>query len=94
MDINKALRSAISTGKVFFGIEETKKALSKGDAKLVILSSNCPDQFKDNLTGIKKFSTYNFKGTNVELGSACGKPFTISILTIVKPGKSNIMQLK
>jgi large subunit ribosomal protein L30e len=94
MDINKALRTAISTGKVYFGIEETEKALKKGEAKLIILSSNCPEQFKDNLTKYKKFSTFNFKGSNVELGSACGKPFPISILTVVKPGKSNIMQLK
>jgi large subunit ribosomal protein L30e len=94
MDINKALRSAISTGKVYFGIEETKKALSKGEAKLVILCSNCPEQFKSDLTSAKKFSTYSFNGTNIELGSACGKPFPISILAVVKPGKSNIMQLK
>ncbi|WP_455392356.1 50S ribosomal protein L30e [[Eubacterium] cellulosolvens] len=94
MDINKALRTAISTGKVYFGIEETKKALKKGEAKLVILSSNCPTEFIDDINSLKKASTYNFKGTNIELGSACGKPFPISILTVVKPGKSNIMQLK
>lgn len=94
MDINKALRTAISTGKVYFGIEETKKALKKGEAKLVILSSNCPPKFKEDILDIKKISTYNFTGTNIELGSACGKPFPISILTVVKPGKSNIMQLK
>ena len=94
MDINKALRTAISTGKVYFGIEETKKALKKGDAKLVILSSNCPSKFSDDISSSKKISTYNFNGTNIELGSACGKPFPISILTVVKPGKSNIMQLK
>ena len=94
MDINKALRTAISTGKVFFGIEESKKALKDGVAKLIIISSNCPSQFKDEINKFKKSSTYNFKGTNIELGSACGKPFPISVLTVVKPGKSNIMQLK
>jgi large subunit ribosomal protein L30e len=94
MDINKALRTAISTGKVYFGIEETKKALKKGEAKLVILSSNCPSKFFEDINSSKKITTYNFNGTNIELGSACGKPFPISILTVVKPGKSNIMQLK
>jgi len=94
MDINKALRTAISTGKVYFGMDETKKAIKKGEAKLVIISSNCPKGNIDDLTINKKTSTYNFKGTNIDLGSACGKPFPISILTIVKPGKSNIMQLK
>ena len=94
MDINRALRTAISTGKVYFGIEETKKALKKGQAKLIIISSNCPSPFIDTVGKYKKASTFNFNGTNIELGSACGKPFPVSILTVVKPGKSNIMQLK
>jgi len=94
MDINKALRTAISTGKVYFGLEESKKALKKGEAKLVIVSSNCPNQYLEVLNKHKKSSRHNFQGTNVELGTACGKPFPISVLTVVKPGKSNIMQLK
>jgi large subunit ribosomal protein L30e len=94
MDINKALRSAISTGKVYFGIEEAKKALKKGEAKLLIISSNCPDPFLDEVGKYKKASKYKFNGTNTELGSACGKLFPIAVLTVVKPGKSNIMQLK
>ena len=94
MDINKALRTAVSTGQVTFGINEAKKALKTGQAKLMIICSNCPQRFVDNLSKNKKASTYNFSGTNIELGSSCGKPFPISVLTIIKPGKSNIMQLK
>ena len=44
MDINKALRDAIDTGKVFVGANESTKAITSGSAKLVILSSNCPDE--------------------------------------------------
>lgn len=94
MDINKALRSVVSTGKVYFGIKEAKKVLKAGQAKLVIISSNCPKSYIEELEEFKKISTYNFKGSNIELGSSCGKPFPISVLTIVKPGKSNILQLK
>ena len=94
MDINKALRSAVSTGKVYFGINETKKAISNGKAKLVIISSNCPKDYIDAINSFKKVSTYNFRGSNVDLGSTCGKPFPVSVLTVVKPGKSNILQLK
>ena len=94
MDINKALRSAVSTGKVYFGINEAKKAMKAGQAKLVIISSNCPKDFIVEIEKFSKVSSYNFKGSNVELGSTCGKPFPISILTIIKPGKSNILQLK
>jgi large subunit ribosomal protein L30e len=94
MDINKALRSAVSTGKVYFGINEAKKAVKAGQAKLIIFSSNCPKDYIEDISGIKKVSTYTFKGSNIDLGSTCGKPFPIAILTIIKPGKSNILQLK
>ncbi len=94
MDINKALRTLVSTGKVYFGINEAKKALKAGKAKLIIISSNCPQGFIDDLNEYKKISTHNFKGTNIELGSSCAKPFPISVLTVIRPGKSNIMQLK
>ena len=94
MDINKALRAAVATGKVYFGVNEAKKAIKAGQAKLIIVSSNCPNNFIDELNNIKKISRYTFKGTNTELGSTCGKPFPISVLTVIKPGKSNIMQLK
>jgi len=94
MDINKALRSAVSTGKVYFGIKEAKKACKAGSAKLIIISSNCPSHYVDDINKFKKISTYNFKGSNIDLGSTCGKPFPISVLTILKPGKSTIMQLK
>ena len=94
MDINKALRSVVSTGKVYFGINEAKKAVKAGQAKLIIISSNCPANYIEELTNIKKVSTYTFKGTNMDLGSTCGKPFPIAVLTVVKPGKSNILQLK
>jgi large subunit ribosomal protein L30e len=94
MDINKALRSAVSTGTVYFGINEAKKALKAGKAKLVIICSNCPQDYVDDINKFKKATTYNFKGSNIELGSTCGKPFPVSVLTIIKPGKSNILQLK
>jgi large subunit ribosomal protein L30e len=94
MDINKALRSAVSTGKVYFGINETKKAIKAGKAKLVIISSNCPKDYIEDINKLKKVSTYNFKGSNQDLGSVCGKPFPVSVLSVIKPGKSNILQLK
>mgnify|MGYP006237429081 FL=1 len=39
MDINKALRDAIDTGKVFVGANESTKAITSGSAKLGMLSS-------------------------------------------------------
>ncbi|MBU0685804.1 MAG: 50S ribosomal protein L30e [Thermoplasmatota archaeon] len=88
IDVVRALKTAATTGDVRFGLAETKKSVKKGEAKLVVVSSNCPD--KSVVSGsLPKVLVFN--GTNVELGSACGKPFPISALAIVSPGESNIL---
>jgi large subunit ribosomal protein L30e len=86
IDIARALKTAATTGDVRFGLAETKKSVKKGEAKLVVLASNCPE--KEVASGAKVLV---FQGTNVELGSACGKPFPISALAIINPGESNIL---
>ncbi len=89
MDIVRALKAAASSGDVRFGLAETRKCVGKGEAKMVVLASNCPDKdgFED-MSGVKLLA---YPGTNVELGAACGKPFPISALAIVSPGESNIL---
>ncbi len=88
IDVVRALKTAATTGDVRFGLAETKKSVKKGEAKMVVVSNNCPD--KSVVSGSSpKFLVFN--GTNVELGNACGKPFPISALAIVSPGESNIL---
>ena len=86
VDIARALKTAATTGDVRFGLAETKKALKKGEAKLVVVSENCPTEISAGSSRVLVF-----EGTNVELGSACGKPFPISALAVVNPGESNIL---
>ena len=88
IDLVRALKTAATTGEVRFGLAETKKSVKKGEAKLVVVSSNCPD--KSVVSGPSP-KVIVFDGTNVELGNACGKPFPISALAIVSPGESNIL---
>lgn len=88
IDVVRALKTAATTGDVRFGLAETKKSVKKGEAKLVVVSSNCPD--KSVVSGSLPKVLF-FNGTNVELGNACGKPFPISALAIVSPGESNIL---
>lgn len=88
IDMARALKTAATTGKVRFGLAETKKSIKKGEAKLVVVSSNCPES---DIAGESSLKVVVFNGTNVELGSACGKPFPISALAIVNPGESNIL---
>jgi large subunit ribosomal protein L30e len=36
---------------------------------------------------------YDYEGTSLELGSVCGKPFTVATLIIKDPGDSNILEI-
>ncbi len=89
IDIARALKTAATTGDVRFGLAETRRSLAKEEAKMVVFASNCPDKWI--VPPGSKTKVLMFSGTNVELGSACGKPFAISVLSVVSPGESNIL---
>jgi large subunit ribosomal protein L30e len=89
IDMNRALKTASTTGDVRFGLAETKKSIKKGEAKMVVVSKNCPGT--SALQSGSSVKVVIYEGTNVELGNACGKPFPISALAVVSPGESNIL---
>jgi large subunit ribosomal protein L30e len=93
MDINRALRMAIDTGKVLLGAKETERALKNKKVQLVILASNCQQSYRSKFYKYKSVPKYKFSGTNIELGSACGKPFPISSIAVLDEGSSKIMDL-
>jgi len=93
IDITRELRTLVTTGKVALGAEQAKKALKAKSAKLVIVAANVS---RPNAEAIGKFEgapVYRFPGSSLELGSACGKPFAVSVLTVLAPGESGIMSL-
>ncbi|UCE91706.1 MAG: 50S ribosomal protein L30e [Methanobacteriota archaeon] len=89
MDVARALKAAATTGEVRYGLSQTLKAVRGGEAKLVVVSSNC--QARDEIASAGAARVLEFPGTNVELGSACGKPYAISALAVIRPGDSNIL---
>lgn len=90
IDISRALKSAITTGKVEFGVDQTLKAVKDGRAQMIVLARNCPCK---DLTGGLDVKTHVFDGNNMELGALCGKPFSVSALVIIDKGSSNILTL-
>jgi large subunit ribosomal protein L30e len=36
---------------------------------------------------------YSYQGIGKDLGSACGKPFSVAALAVIEPGESEIMAL-
>lgn len=93
MDINREIRLAVNTGEVSFGMKEAKKNVEDDEGELLIVSRNIPDEsFQgDEYEGAP---IYHYEGTNHELGSAAGKPFTTLVLTIIESGESDILSLK
>lgn len=96
MNVERAIRKAVTTGKVVLGAGETIKAVSGNKANLVIVAENCPASFRKNLTqfaALTDLPIYEFGGTSLALGSVCGKPFLVSMLGIIDAGNSEVMKL-
>ncbi len=91
IDLGRALKTAISTGDVSFGVDQTEKAVKSGKAQLVILARNCPSEFL-NSSGLGS-KVHRYEGNNMELGALCGKPFSVSALAVIDKGSSNILSL-
>ncbi len=94
MDISRQLKIAISTGKLMFGQRQAVDACAKGEAKCVILAANCPQDYIDNL--VAKHPEVTIHRTNIvnrELGIASGKPFSVSTITVVDAGDSDLLSL-
>lgn len=90
VDISRALKSAITTGKVEFGVDQTEKAIKTGKAQMIILARNCPSESLKGDVGVK---VHIYDGNNMELGALCGKPFSVSALAVIDKGTSNILML-
>ena len=90
IDVARALKVATDTGDVRFGAREVRRALKSKSAKLVVLASNCPETAVGVLGDAR---VHRFSGTNVELGAACGVPFSVAAVAVLSPGESNILSL-
>ncbi len=96
IDVDKAIATAVKTGKVVFGANEAITSAKAGKAKLVLIASNSPAQLREDLEyygKISKVPIIAYKGNNVDLGMACGKRFTVATLTVKEAGDSNILTL-
>ena len=94
--ITVAVRLAVESGKVGFGARTGIMASLMGKAKLFVLASNTPKETKEKVEKYAKLSNIpliKFDGTSMALGSVCGRPFPVSVLSVYEKGASNIMEL-
>merc|ERR1712023_573239 len=90
----KKAQESINSRKYSLGYKSTLKTLRAGRAKLVIICNNCPPLRKSELeyySMLSKCSVHHYTGNNIDLGTACGKYFRVSCLSILDAGDSDIL---
>ncbi|MFB0543844.1 MAG: 50S ribosomal protein L30e [Candidatus Bathyarchaeia archaeon] len=96
ISLDEELKRAISTGKVLLGTRSLLREVRTGRAKLVVISSNCPQYLKEKIlrfADLSKIPMIQHNKTGVDLGTLCGKPFIVSGMVIKDAGDSRIMSL-
>ncbi len=87
-----AIRLAVESGKVEFGA----KVATKKKAKLFVICSNTPVLIRGKIDAVVSkgsIPVLEFDGTSMELGSVCGKPYPVTVLSIYDAGSSNILDI-
>lgn len=82
----------MKSGKVDLGYRSTLKDLRKTKAKLIIVSNNCPALRRSEIEYYALLSgagVHHYNGNNIDLGTACGKYFRVSVLAITDAGDSD-----
>merc|ERR1712139_720558 len=94
-NINSRLALVIKSGKYTLGYKSTVKTLRNGKGKLVLISSNCPALRKSELeyyAMLAKATVHHFAGDNNELGTACGKYYRCSVMSVIDAGDSDLLR--
>ena len=94
MDISRQLKIANATGNLLFGQRQAIDACGRGDAKCIILAANCPQEYVDDLSAKHpEVTIHRTVMVNRDLGVASGKPVSVSTITVVDAGESDLLTL-
>lgn len=88
--IGKEVKELIKNKNLIIGTKRTMQYLKLGQIEKVYISSNCKEDIRADLEYYKKITPIKIiqlKYPNDELGILCKKPFSISVLSILKGGK-------
>jgi len=95
-DLGKSIALAVKTGKVLFGAKNTLKNAKTGKVRLVVAASSCPQKFYRDVEyccKLSKIPLIVYNGTGKDLGTVCGKPYTVSVLAIRETGDSDLLKV-
>ncbi|KAG8466511.1 hypothetical protein KFE25_007890 [Diacronema lutheri] len=94
--VNSKLQLVMKSGKVNMGYKSVLKSLRQGKSKLVLVSNNCPAIRKSEIeyyAMLAKCAVHHYSGNNVGLGTACGKMYRCSALSVTDQGDSDILSV-
>ncbi len=97
MTFESEIKKVLKDGEMIIGEKDVKKAVLSGKAKMVIVATSASDMMKEDLkryASLSDIKYYAYPESSKELGYACGKPFQVSTIAIIKEGGSKITQLK
>ena len=83
----KEIKKLLKSKDLVIGTERTLKYLRAGNVKKVFVVINCDDDVKNELKHYSAFNNAEFvelQYPNEDLGEFCKKPFSISVISILK----------
>ncbi len=92
-NFNSKLQLVVKSGKYTLGYKSTIKSLRSGKSKMVVISGNCAPLRKSEIeyyAMLSKVDVHHYAGGNTELGTACGRLFRVSMMSITDPGDSDM----
>jgi large subunit ribosomal protein L30e len=95
INIDKAIATAVKTGKVAFGANAALQSAKTGKAKMIVLASNCPKDIKEKVEQygeLSKVPVLVYRGGSMDLANVCNKFFIVSALSIRETGDSEILK--
>jgi large subunit ribosomal protein L30e len=93
--INSKIQLVMKSGKTALGYKTTIKALRSNACKMVMISNNTPPLRKSEVeyyAMLAKCAVHHYAGNNSELGTACGKFFRVSMVSVINAGDSDILR--
>lgn len=96
-NLTNDIRLALDSGKSAIGMREVMRSLNSDEAKLIIIASTAENSIVDDIVHIAKIINTRvivYESDSMELGTVCGKPYSVSSLSIIDPGNSKILEKK
>lgn len=93
--INSKIQLVMKSGKAELGYKTTLKSLRLNKAKMVIIATNTPAIRKSEIeyyAMLSKAQVHHYTGNNNDLGTACGKFYRVSVVSVTDVGDSDILK--